>query len=159
MKQNVAIFLGEINIPNISVGQLRDITECDEMGTIYSDLLQCKGRLIYKPQREIIKTALKSQLYDWVVGLYDSATILLSYKGYKKILINPKITYNDLNNIVDYEIWNTYGFFDSEHKKEYKLFQSAYAHSVLFSKVKGLRLSDIKETVSEILTLSQLDLI
>lgn len=159
MKQNVAIFLGEINFPNISVGQLRDVTECEEMGTIYSDSVLYKGHIIYKPQREIINTALKSQFYDWVVGLYDSATILLSYKGYKKILINPKIKDNDLNNITDYEIRNTYVFFDSEYKKEYKLFQSVYPHSIWFPKMKGLRLSDIKEKVSEILSLSQLDLI
>lgn len=159
MKQNVAIFLGEINIPNISVGQFRDLTECDGMGTMYSNSIMCKKGIIYKTQKEIIKTALKSQFYDWVVGLYESATILLSYKGYKKILINPKINDNDLNNITDYEMRNTYVFFDSEYKKEYKLFQSVYPHSIWFPKVKELRLSDIKETVSEILSLSQSDLI
>lgn len=118
-----------------------------------------KDIIIYKTQKEIINTALKSQLYDWVVGLYDSATILLSYKEYKKILINPKINDNDLNNITNYEIRNTYVFFDSEYKKEYKLFKSVYPHSIWFPKMKELRLSDIKEKVSEILSLSQLDLI
>lgn len=43
MEQNVAIFLGKTNFPNLSEGQFRDATECEEMGTIYSDSILYKG--------------------------------------------------------------------------------------------------------------------
>lgn len=154
MKENIAIFSDSYYIDNPN----RDITEYweYEIGDIYNCWLECK--IWIKDPKTVIETALKSKLYDWVIGLYDFATTLLSYEGYKKILINPTVSYSDLNNLSDFAILHTYGFFDSEHEKDYGLFQSVYPHSFLFPELKGLRLSDVRGIVTEILEVSQSDI-
>lgn len=152
MKENVAIFSEIYHITN----NVESINEYFEIGDIYN--LWFEHRVWVKDQRTVIKVALKSKPYDWVIGLYNSATILLSYKGYKKILINPKVCRKDLDDVTDFEIRNTYSFFDSEHKKDYELFHNLYPHSILFPQMKGLKLSDIKDTIKEILGISQSDM-
>lgn len=166
MKENIAIFLESFSIANplseeqtkFILNQNIDTMELGEIGDIYNCWDEYRSWLKSKNAESVIAMVLKSKSYDWVIGLYDSATILLPYKGYKKILINPTVNEADLKNATDFEKQNTYGFFDSEFEKDYEVFQSVYSHSVWFPFMEGLRLVDIKEIVTEILALSQSDL-
>lgn len=152
MKENVAIFSDSYDIDDNPYRDATDHWEW-EIGEMYNCWLEY--RMWVKDQKTLVKTALKSKLYDWLIGLYDFATILLPYKGYKRILINPTVGCNDLNNVSDFAKQHTYGFFDLEHKKDYELFQSVYPHSFLFSKSEKLRLSDVRGIITEILGVSQ----
>lgn len=161
MKENVAIFINDYDrtIPTLEdyTDFIRNSAECNDIGDLYGGYWEERSWFKDKPIETIIKTVLKSKLYDWLIGSYNSATVLLSYKGYKRILINPTVNENDLKNVSEFDKENTYGFFDNEHEADYELFQSVYTHSLGFMWMDGLQISNVKEIIREILEVSQSD--
>lgn len=83
-----------------------------------------------KSQKETIKELIGKYKPQWVIGLGNSATLLLPYHYQRKILINPKIGYDDLNLIPPFAVGNTYGFFSSNNKESYELFKRVYPNAV-----------------------------
>ena len=69
----------------------------------------------------------------------------------RKVLINPTVTYDDLNMVSEFARMNTYGFFDQKHEADYNLFQSVYPHVVWCPGIPHLRLIDVKDVVKEII--------
>jgi hypothetical protein len=67
------------------------------------------------------------------------------------VLLNPKVSTEDLNNVSDFDIQNTYVFFDDRHEQDYERFQSVYENASWLPEDDDLSLFDIKEMVEEII--------
>lgn len=68
-----------------------------------------------------------------------------------KILVNPTVTYNDLNNVSEFDRQYTFGFFDKDFEKDYELFQKVYPNAAWYGDTKELRLFMIEAVVKGIL--------
>ena len=64
-----------------------------------------------------VRKIIAEQKPDWVIASGESATACLCLHGQKKILVNPIVTFNDLNNVPEYARLRTYGFFGSGRKR------------------------------------------
>lgn len=86
---------------------------------------------------------------DWVIAAGESATACLSLHGIKKILVNPIVTFDDLNNVPGYARQHTYGFFGAlpQQQKSYELFQSVYPNAAWYVNAPDLSLIDIKDII------------
>lgn len=154
MKNEVIIFLEKFDVKrNTSDRQMGFIlTEMEdeeagaEFGVVYGN-----RDFFQKDQRKVMSDIIQSNRPKWVIGLYNSASILLKKRNQRKILINPQIVYNDLNNVSDFDRQYTYGFFDKDFEKDYELFQKVYSNAVWYGGTNGLRLSDIKGVIARML--------
>lgn len=99
-----------------------------------------------------VRRLIKEQNPDWVIASGESATACISLHRQKKILVNPTVTTDDLNNVPEYARHNTYGFFGAlpEQEKNYELFQSVYPNVAWYGNKPDLRLDDIKNIVMDI---------
>ena len=90
---------------------------------------------------------------DWVIAAGESATACLSVHGQKKILVNPIVTFDDLNSVPEYTRLHTYGFFGAlpQQQKSYELFQTVYPNVAWFVNAPNLCLIDIKDISTEII--------
>ncbi len=154
MKPKVIIFLERFDIGHATPDNQLAYLEMEAMenhvgskfGNVYGQ------RQFYgKDQKKVISDLIKSDHPEWVIGLYDSATIVLKIRCQRKILVNPAITFNDLNNVTEFARRNTYDFFDADHEKDYDLFQRVYPNSALYVNIAELRLSDIESQIKSIL--------
>ncbi len=102
----------------------------------------------YKEVRKIIA----ERKPDWVITSEESATACIGFHGQKKILVNPTVTFDDLNNVPEYARQYTYGFFGAlpEQQRGYELFQSVYPNVVWFVNAPDLSLIDIKDIIYDI---------
>lgn len=102
--------------------------------------------------REIRRIVTK-QKPDWVIASGESATACINLYGQNKILINPIVTFNDLNKVPEYARQHTYGFFGALQEQEinYELFQTVYPNATWYFNSSTLRLVDIKEIVISII--------
>lgn len=84
---------------------------------------------------------------DWVIAAGESATACISLHGIKKILVNPIVTFDDLNNVSEYARQHTYGFFGAlpQQQKSYELFQTVYPNAAWYVNAPNLSLIDIKD--------------
>ena len=90
---------------------------------------------------------------DWVVASGESATACINLYRQNKILINPVVTFNDLNDVPEQARHNTYGFFGSlpEQEKSYELFQTVYPNAAWYPNTSELQFVDIKEIAVSII--------
>ena len=90
---------------------------------------------------------------DWVIASGEPATACIVIHAQKKILINPTVTFNDLNNVPECARRYTYCLFGalSEHQRSYELFQSVYPNVAWFVNAPNLSLIDIKDISTEII--------
>ena len=100
-----------------------------------------------------IRRIVEKQKPDWVIASGESATACINLYRQNKILVNPSVTFNDLNIVPEYARQHTYGFFGAlpEQEKSYELFQTVYPHAAWYPKTSELQLSDIKEIVVSII--------
>lgn len=100
-----------------------------------------------------IRRIVAKQKPDWVIASGESATACINIYGQNKILINPIVTFNDLNNVPEHARQHTYGFFGAlpEQEKCYELFQTVYPNAAWYFNTFDLRLVDIKEIVISII--------
>lgn len=84
---------------------------------------------------------------DWVIATGVSATACIGLHGIKKILVNPTVTSNDLNNVSEYARQKTFGFFGAlpEQQRNYELFQTVYPNAACYVNAPDLSLIDIKD--------------
>ena len=93
----------------------------------------------------------KSNYYEDVrkiiIAAGESATACIGLHGIKKILVNPIVTFDDLNNVPGYARQHTYGFFGAlpQQQKSYELFQSVYPNAAWYVNAPNLSLIDIKD--------------
>ena len=151
---NNLIFLKKFNIKNPTLDdqnafmmtEIRDEVECKNLGTfITNEVLYNKDLETFIPEK------VKSENPDWIIALDNSATVALKLKRQKKILINPKVSFDDLNNVPEFARQYTYGFFDQDHEEDYNRFQSVYPNSAWYLNLKDMSLFDIKDIAKGII--------
>lgn len=94
--------------------QLDNEKESENIGEVYSNEFFYK-----KNPQEAIKEEITKHCPKWVIGLENSATLLLPYYRQKKILINPTVTLDDLNWVTPENIRDTYAFFSADYEADY----------------------------------------
>lgn len=154
--KNVLIFPEPFRVKNPALGNqnsymislLMDEVAMREIGNFVEiNTLQESGYA-----KEILRIVVE-QKPNWIIALGESATACINLYRQNKILINPVVTFNDLNNVPEYARRHTYGFFGAlpEQEKNYELFQTVYPNAAWYLNVPELRLVDIKEIVISII--------
>lgn len=154
MKRKALVFLKPFTIMNPTLDEqnafmLREIVnevECADLGRIYTNE-QLYGHDI----AAFINQKINHHHPEWVVAEGECATAAFHIRRQKKILINPKVTFDDLNNVSEHTRQNTFGFFDDRHEQDYNRFQSVYPHAGWFPQTSGLTLFTIKDVVQSIM--------
>ena len=99
--------------------------------------------------KEVRKIIAERKPDYWVIAAGESATACLSLHGQKKILVNPVVTFDDLNNVPEYARLHTYGFFGAlpQQQKSYEMFQTVYPNAAWYINAPNLILIDIKDII------------
>ena len=58
---------------------------------------------------EEVRRIIAERKPDWVIAAGESATACIGLHGIKKMLVNPIVTFDDLNNVPEYARQHTYG--------------------------------------------------
>ena len=127
--------------------QLDNEKESENIGEVYSNEFFYK-----KNPQEAIKEEITKHCPKWVIGLENSATLLLPYYRQKKILINPTVTLDDLNWVTPENIRDTYAFFSANYEKDYEVYSKVYKNVAFYPMQKILFISDIKAAIEAILS-------
>ena len=126
--------------------QMDNEDESEDIGKVYSN------EFLYDNPKEAIKKEIARHRPKWVIGLENSATLLLPYHRQKKILINPTVTVDDLNWVTSETIRNTYAFFSANYEKDYEVYSKVYKNVAFYPMQKILFISDIKAGSEAILS-------
>ena len=135
MDKKVIIFLSTFDKKEASMEEKTDFIICqNEMYLEYESHGEVFDyrKLPYNDTvglKTFILEKIKVNQPKWIVGEGTSATVLMGMKIPDRILVNPKVIFEDLNNVPDYVRQSTFGFFDKYHEKDYERFQSVYPHS------------------------------
>ena len=127
--------------------QMDNESEASEFGEVYSN-----DFFYQKNPKEAIKEEIAKRHPKWVIGLENSATLLLPYHRQKKILINPNVTVDDLNWVTSETIRDTYAFFSADYEKDYEVYSKVYKNVAFYPMQKILFISDIKAAIEAILS-------
>lgn len=127
--------------------QMDNEEESGDIGEVYSN-----DFFYQKNPKEAIKEEIAQHHPKWVIGLENSATLLLPYHRQKKILINPTITVDDLNWVTSETIRDTYAFFSADYEKDYEVYSKVYKNVAFYPMQKILFISDIKAAIEAILS-------
>lgn len=153
MKTKTLIFLKPFTIKTPTLDEqnafmMREIVnemECADLGKVYTN-----EQLHGKDIAEFISKAIAEHRPEWIVAEGECATAALKLKNQKRVLLNPKVAFDDLNNVYEHTSRNTFGFFDDRHEQDYVRFQSVYPHAAWFPQDTDLTLFTIKEIVQSI---------
>lgn len=127
--------------------QMDNEEESEDFGEVYSN-----DFFYQKNPKEAIKEEIAKRHPKWVIGLENSATLLLPYHRQKKILINPTVTVDDLNWVTSETIRDTYAFFSADYEKDYEMYSKVYKNVAFYPMQKILFISDIKSAIEAILS-------
>lgn len=154
MKTKTLIFLKPFSIKNPTLDEQNDFmtteivneVECDNLGKIYNnDMLHGRNLAAFIPEQ------IKENNPQWLIAVGECATVALNTRNQKKVVLNPKVGFEHLNNVSVFDRENTYGFFDDRHEQDYERFQSVFPHVAWFPQDNNLNLFTIKEMVEEII--------
>ena len=154
MKKQSIVFLKPFSIKNPTLGEQNDFmmteivneVKCANLGKIYNNCM-LHGRDL----ATFIPAQVRENKPQWVVAVGRCATITLDIRNQKKVLLNPKVSYDHLNNVSEFDGEYTYGFFDNRHEQDYERFQTVFPHAAWFPQDDDLTLFTIKEIVEEII--------
>ena len=137
MKTKNLVFLNPFTIENPSREQQTEFlyenmmasSALGKLGKVYDykELPKTEEELKVFIERKIIE-----EKPQWVVATDLSASVLAGIKIPNRILINPIISFDDLNNVPEHVRRTTHGFFDQSHEVDYERFCSVYPSSMLF---------------------------
>ncbi len=154
MKEQALVFLKPFSIKNPTLDEQNDFmmteivneVECANLGKIYNnDMLHGRDLATFIPEQ------VRENKPQWVVAVGQCATVALGILNQKKVLLNPKVSYDHLNNVSEFDREHTYGFFDDRHEQDYERFQTVFPHAAWFPQDEDLTLFTIKEIVEEII--------
>ena len=154
MKKQTLIFLKPFSIKNPTLDEQNDfmmtetvnVVECANLGKIYNnDMLHGKNLTAF------ILEQVRENKPQWVVAVGQCATVALDIRNQKKVLLNPNVSYDYLNNVSEFDREHTFGFFDDRHEQDYERFQAVFPHAAWFPQDDELTLFTIKEIVEEII--------
>lgn len=136
MKQKNLVFLNPFIVENPTREQQ---TEFLYENMLASSALGKSGKVydyreLPKTEEEL-KTFIEAKIMEekplWVVATDLSASVLAGIKIPNRILINPAISFDDLNNVPEHVRQTTHGFFDQSHESDYEPFGSVYPSAML----------------------------
>lgn len=110
------------------------------------------GSYYQQNPKDFIRDVISKQHPKWVIGVENTATILITYKRQRKILINPTVTLNDLNWVTPETIRDTYAFFSADYEKDYEVYSKVYKNVAFFPSQKTLYIGDISTIIREIVS-------
>ena len=156
MKRKVLIFLSTFNKKDATmeektdfiIGQSEAYSELYSLGEVFD-----YRNLPYNDSnglKNFISEKIKENQPKWIIGEGTSATALIDMKVPGRILVNPKVSFEDLNNVPDYVRQSTFGFFDKYHEKDYEKFQSVYPNSAWYPET-SIDLLDMKSMIATII--------
>lgn len=153
--KRVLIFLKPFSIKNPTIDEQNSYlislwADKAAMGKI-GDFVDVNALQKLNYEKEVRRVVAEQKPY-WIIAAEESATACLNLYCQRKILINPTVTFNDLNHVPEYAHRYTFGFFDTSPGKEksYELFQTVYPNSTLYLGISELRFADIKNIIHEI---------
>lgn len=135
-KTDFIIGQNEMYLEYITIGEVFDYRELP-----YNDLAGLK---------KFISEKIKENKPKWIVGDGTSATVLMGMKIPGRIMVNPKVSFEDLNNVPDHVRKSTFGFFDKYHEKDYERFQSVYLNSAWYPET-SIDLLDLRSMIETII--------
>lgn len=122
--------------------------ECMKIG----DKVYSSNDFYQKDPKEFIREVIRKQHPEWVIGVENTATILMSFKRQKKILINPTVTLNDLNWVTPETIRDTYAFFSANYEKDYEMYSKVYRNVAFFPAQKSLFIGNLASAIKGIIS-------
>lgn len=154
MKQQTLIFLKPFSINGPTLDEQNDFmmteviteVECANLGKIYNN-----DELHGKDLATFIPDEVKANNPQWIVAVSQCATVALGIRNQKKVLLNPKVSYDHLNSVSEFDREHTFGFFDDRHEQDYERFQTVFPNAAWFPQYENLNLFTIKEIVEEII--------
>ena len=156
MDKEVLIFLSTFDKKNASMEEKTDfIIGQNEMYLEYKPLGEVFDyrKLPYNDPvglKNFISEKIKEKQPKWIVGEGTSATVLMGMKIPGRVLVNPEVSFEDLNNVTEYVRQSTFGFFDEYHEKDYERFQSVYPNSAWYPET-TIDLLDLKLLIENII--------
>lgn len=131
------------------IGEIVAVDECEELGgyAYVNSQYACSN----KTPKDFIKDVIRKDRPKWVVGIENTATLLLSYHRQKKILINPTVTMNDLNWVTPETIRDTYAFFSAKYEKDYEIYSKVYRNVAYYPAQQTLFIADLAPLIKAIL--------
>lgn len=154
MKKQTLIFLKPFEIKNPTLDEQNDFimsevvneVECATLGKIYDNHILHGNDLA-----TFIPDEVKTHNPQWIIAVGQCATVALSIRNQKKVLLNPKVSYEHLNNVSEFDREYTWGFFDDRHEQDYERFQSVFPNAAWYPFNDNLNLFTIKEIVEDII--------
>ena len=154
-KYKTLVFLRPFTLKNPTLDQQNDFMireivnelECNIAGKFYTN-----DDLYGKDINIFIRAEIEKYKPEWVVAENESATVVLCLRNQKKILINPSVTYEDLNNVSEFSRENTWGFFDQDHEGDYERFTTVFPNVAFFPRQYDISLYTVKDFINLILT-------
>ena len=130
------IFLNPFTIENPTREQQTDFLYEDMMaGSALGKLGKVFDYKELPKTEEELKAFIEAKIREekplWVVATDLSASALAGIKIPNRILINPAISFEDLNNVPEHVRQTTHGFFDQSHESDYERFCSVYPSAML----------------------------
>ena len=116
-----------------------------------SDKVYSSNDFYNKDPKKFMKEVIRKEHPEWVIGIGNTATILMAYKRQKKIVINPTVTLDDLNWVTPETIRDTYAFFSADHEKDYEMYSRVYCNVAFFPTKKSLFIGDLTSAINGII--------
>lgn len=130
------------------ISEMSEEDECLKIGdTVYSS-----HDYYMRDPKEFIKEVIMKQCPKWVIGIENTATILIPFKRQRKILLNPSVTLDDLNWVTTETVRDTYAFFSGDHEKDYEMFSRVYHNVAFFPAQKSLFIGDLTAAIQGIIS-------
>ena len=156
MKKDVLIFLGTFDRKDASmeektdfiIGQNEIYLEYKSLGEVF-DYRKLPDNDPFG-LKSFISEKIRGRNPKWIIGEGTSATALMGMKLAGRILVNPEVSFEDLNNVPEYVRQSTFGFFDKYHEKDYEKFQSVYPNSVWYPEI-SIDLIEMKSMIVSII--------
>lgn len=136
MKPKNLVFLNPFTIQNPIIEQQTEF--------LYENMMAssalCKFGEVYDyktlPITEVeLKAFIEGKIMEekplWVIATDLSASVLAGIKIPNRILINPRISFDDLNNVPEHVRQTTHGFFDESRESDYERFCSVFPSAML----------------------------
>ncbi len=125
------------------LGEMFEEDECLAIG----DMVFSSNDYYQKDPKTFIRETIKKYHPRWVVGVENSATLLLPYHHQKKILINSTVTLNDLNWVTPETIRDTYAFFSAAYEKDYEMYSRVYKNVAFYPAQKTLYIGELSPLI------------
>lgn len=103
-----------------------------------------------KSPKEFKREIIRRDLPKGVIGIDNTASLLITYKRQKKILINPIVTLNYLNWVTPETIRDTYAFFSADHEKDYEMYSRVYSNAAFYPMQETLSIGELTAIIKDI---------